>query len=152
MESGGAHKLQLKTVDQIGIVVKDIDKVIESWSSMFGIGPWTFRDISGTDAEGQSTKVRLAFTQLGPVQLELIQPMEGRIFHSDFLDTHGEGLHHLGFFVDDFEGEVANLLAQGVKVLSEGPGIYAYLDTGGPGGVIFELIKKSVMDEIRESG
>jgi len=54
MESGGTHKLQLKTVDQISIAVKDIDEVIETWSSMFGIGPWTFRDIGGTDAKGRS--------------------------------------------------------------------------------------------------
>ena len=143
-------KLQLEKVDQIGIVVKDIDKVIESWSSLFGIGPWTFMDFGGTDAEGRPWKVRLAFANLGRLQLELIQPVEGRMFHSEFLDTHGEGLHHLGFFVDDLDGEVANLLARGAKVLSEGPGSYAYLDTGGPGGVIFELIKKSVIEGIME--
>jgi len=144
-------KLQLETVDQIGIVVKDIDKVIESWSSLFGIGPWACRDFGGTDAEGRPWKVRLAFASLGPLQLELIQPVEGRIFHSAFLEEHGEGLHHLGFFVDDLDGEVSNLLAQGARVLSEGPGSYAYLDTGGPGGVIFELVKKSVIEGIRET-
>ncbi len=142
MESDEAHKLQLKTVDQVGVVVKDIDKVIESWSAMFGISRWTCIDNSGTDAKGQPVKLRLAFTRLGPVQLELIQPVEGRIFHSDFLDTHGEGLHHLGFYVDDLEGEVKNLIAQGTKILSARQGIYAYLDSSEPGGVIFELIKR----------
>ena len=78
MESGGTNKLQLKTVDQIGIVVKDIDKIIETWSSMFGIGPWTFRETAGSDAKGRSWKVRLAFAYLGPLQIELIQPVEGR--------------------------------------------------------------------------
>jgi len=148
MESSGTEKLQLKTVDQIGIVVKDADKVMESWSSMFGIGPWAVRDFSGADAEGRPMKVRLAFAYLGPLQLELIQPVEGRIFHSDFLDTQGEGLHHLGFFVDDLEGEVAKLVAQGAKVLNEGPGMFAYLDTGGPGGVIYELIRRGVVEDI----
>jgi len=145
MEKHQTHQLQLKSVDQIGIVVRDIDKVIASWSKLFGLGPWTFRDLGFKDAEGRPLKARLAFTSLGPVQLELIQPVEGRIFHSEFLDKHGEGLHHLGFFVDDFEGEVNNLLAQGAKVLSSGPGRYAYFDTGGPGGVIYELINKSVI-------
>lgn len=152
MESRGTHRLQLRAVDQIGIVVRDIDKVTESWSSMFGIGPWTIREFSGTDDQGRSSKVRLAFTYLGTLQLELIQVVEGRMFHSDFLDTHGEGLHHLGFSVDDLEGEVSGLVAQGARVLSEGPGTYSYLDTGGPGGVIFELISKPVMDEIRKEG
>lgn len=149
MQKRQTHQLQLKSVDQIGIVVRDIDKVIASWSKLFGLGPWIFRDLSFKDDEGRPLKARLAFASLGPVQLELIQPVEGRIFHSEFLDKHGEGLHHLGFFVDDFEGEVENLTAQGAKVLSSGPGRYAYFDTGGPGGVIYELINKSVMRAIQ---
>jgi len=142
MESGGTNKLQLKTVDQLGIVVKDIDKVIETWSSLFGIGPWTFRETAGTDAKGRSWKVRLAFAYLGPLQIELIQPVEGRIFHSRFLETVGEGLHHLGFYVDDVDGEAAKLMAQGAKILFTEPGRFAYMDSGGPGGVIFELITR----------
>jgi len=142
VESSKTHKLELKTVDQIGIAVKDIDKVIETWSSMFGIGPWTFRDIGGTDAKGRSWKARLAFAYLGPLQIELIQPLEGRIIQSRFLETFGEGVHHLGFYVNDVDGEVANLQAQGVKLLLTDPGNFAYLDSGEAEGVIFELIKR----------
>ena len=137
MESSKTHKLELKTVDQIGIAVKDIDKVIETWSSMFGISPWTFRDIGGTDTKGRSWKARLAFAYLGPLQIELIQPLEGRIIQSRFLETLGEGVHHLGFYVNDVDGEVANLQAQGAKLLLTDPGNFAYLDSGGGGGVIF---------------
>lgn len=142
MKSARTHKLHLKTVDQIGIAVKDADKVIESWSSMFGIGPWTFKDIGGTDAKGRPWKARLAFAPMGPLTIELIQPVEGRIFQSRFLEEHGEGIHHLGFYVDDVDKEAANLVAQGAKVLVTDPGRFAYLASGGPGGVIFELIKE----------
>ncbi len=137
-----ARKLELKNVDQIGIVVRDIDKVIESWSSLFGIGPWTYTELGGTDEKGRGGKARLAFAYLGPVKIELIQCIEGRIFHSDFLEKHGEGLHHLGFYVDDVDGEAANLVEQGCEVLSTMPGAYAYMGTSGPGGVIFEVIRK----------
>ena len=142
MESGGTNKFQLKTVDQIGIVVKDADKVIETWSSLFGIGPWTFQEMSGTDAKGRPWKAKMAFANLGTVQLELIECIEGRLFHSRFLEEHGEGIHHLGFYVDDVDGEAANLVAQGAKVLFANPGRFIYMDSGGPGGVIFELIKR----------
>jgi len=136
------HKLQLKAVDQIGIAVKDADKVIEKWSSMFGIGPWTFREIGGTDPKGRTWKARLAFANLGPLQIELIQPVEGRIVQSRFLETFGEGIHHLGFYVDDVDGEIANLQAQGAKLIVMDPGHFAYFESGGPGGVLFELIKR----------
>jgi len=143
MASPGTHKLQLKTVDQVSIAVKDIDKVVESWSPMFGIGPWTYTDIGGTDAKGRPWKARLAFAYLGPLQIELVQPVEGRIFQSRFLDTFGEGLHHLGFYVDDVDGEASNLVARGAKLLLTDPGNFAYLESGGPGGVIFELMRRA---------
>ena len=143
MESKKTHKLELNKVDQIGIAVKDIDKIIETWSSMFGIGPWTFRDIGGTDAKGHSWKARLAFAYLGSLQIELIQPVEGRIIQSRFLETCGEGVHHLGFHVNDVDGEVANLQAQGAKLLLMNSGNWAYLNSDETKGVIIELIKKS---------
>ena len=140
MESGKTPKLQLKTVDQISFAVKDIDKVIEAWSALYGIGPWTFREGGGTDAKGRPWKIRMAFAYLGPVQIELVQCTEGRIFQSRFLDTWGEGLHHVGFYVDDVDAEVSKLVAQGAKLLAHTPGRFAYFETGGPGGVIFELL------------
>ncbi|MBW2062217.1 MAG: VOC family protein [Deltaproteobacteria bacterium] len=142
MESHKSPALQLETVDQISVAVKDIDKVIEAWSAMFGIGPWTFTEIGGTDAKGRTWKARMAFAYLGPVQIELVQPTEGRIFQSRFLDTFGDGLHHLGFYVDDVDKEASKLVADGAKLLITDPGRFAYLDCGGPGGVIFELMKR----------
>ncbi len=135
-------RFQLKTVDQISFAVKDIDTVIEAWSSMYGFGPWTFSETSGTDAKGRPWKAKMAFTYLGPVQIELVQPAEGRIFQSRFIDTWGEGLHHLGFYVDDLDGEVSNLVSQGAKILIQTPGRFAYLDSGEPGGAIFELMQR----------
>ena len=143
-----AEKSEAKTVDQIGIVVKDIDKVIAIWSSLFGIGSWVFRDIDDIDTEGHPIKVRRAFGNLGPMQFELMQPVEGRTRVSEFLDTHGEGVHHLCFFVDDLETEVAQLVEQGAKVLETVKGRFAHVDTGGPGGVIFELLSRRRVSEL----
>ncbi len=140
--SNSTHQFQPKTVDQISYAVKDIDEVIKAWSSLYGIGPWTFRENGGTDAKGRPWKIRMAFADVGPVQIELVQCTEGRIFQSRFLDTWGEGLHHIGFYVDDVDAEAANLIAQGAKLLIQDPGHFAYLDAGGPGGAIFELMKR----------
>lgn len=142
MADSTTHKLELKKVNQIGIVVRDSDKVMESWSTLFGIGPWTVRDFETKDLEGHPAKVKLCFADLGGVQLELIEPVEGRAFHSLFLEEHGEGLHHLGFQVNNVDAEAENLVKQGAKVLSSLSGGYAYMDTGGPGGVIFEVIRR----------
>jgi methylmalonyl-CoA/ethylmalonyl-CoA epimerase len=142
MASPETQQLRLKEVAQISYAVKDIDRVIEAWSSIYGIEPWTFMESGGVDAKGRPWKIRMAFAYIGPMQIELVQCTEGRIFQSRFLDTWGEGLHHIGFYVDDVDAETAKLAAQGAKVLIQDPGMFAYLDAGGPGGAIFELMKK----------
>jgi len=84
----------------------------------------------------------MAFAYVGPLEVELVQRVEGRIFQSKFLDKWGEGVHHLGFFVDDVDAEVAKLTKDGAKLLIHDPGKFAYLDAGVPGGAIFELMQK----------
>ena len=137
MASSEKRKVKVETIDQIGIVVKDCEKVIETWERMFGIGPWTITTNTGTDSEGNPLELRLAFAYLGDLELELIEVVKGKIMHSEWLEEHGEGLHHLSFFVDDPDGEVAKLVEQGAEIMLQRPGQLAYLDCG-PGGVIFE--------------
>ena len=129
------QKAKLKEMNHIGIVVKDCDKVIESWSALFGMGPWTFREMGGG-----SVKLRVGVAHLGDIRIELIQPVEGKILHADYLEEHGEGLHHLGFYVDDVDAAAASLVEQGAKKLIDNPGNYVYVDTNEPGGVIFEIM------------
>jgi methylmalonyl-CoA epimerase len=142
MEKQEARELKLESIDQIGIVVRDIDKVIESWSKLLGIGPWNSTEMETTDRAGRKAKTRLAFANIGSLQIELIQSVEGRTFYADFLEKHGEGVHHLGIRVDDVGAETANLVKKGVKVLFGRPGRFAYLDTRSPGGVMYELIQR----------
>ena len=129
-------------MDHVSYAVTDIPKVVESWSRLYGIGPWTYRENGGKDAKGRPWKIRMAFANVGPLEIELVQCLEGRIFQSKFLDKWGEGVHHLGVFVDDVDAEAKKLVAQGANLLIHDPGQFAYLDAGGPGGAIFELMRR----------
>ena len=140
------QQLQLPGVGQIGVVVKDIDRAIAFYQSNFGLGPFDVMEIGAPNVwdrgEEKPIKARLAFADLGGVQLELIQILEGDSFHLEFLREHGEGIHHLGFIVKDFKAKLEQAKAMGFEVLQTGPlgRFYAYLDTRQPGGIIFELI------------
>lgn len=130
------------SIAQVSWAVKDIDRVVETWSKLYGFGPWTYRENSGVDAKGRPWKARLAFTHVGPLEIELVQCIEGRIFQSRFLETWGEGIHHIGWYVDDLDEAVKNLTAQGARLFVHDPGKFAYLDAGGVGGAVFELLAK----------
>ena len=140
------QQLQLPGVGQIGVVVEDLDRTMAFYQSAFGLGPFDIREVGAPNVwdrgEEKPIKARLAFATLGEVELELIQILEGDSVHLEFLREHGEGLHHLGFFVKDFQAKLEQAEALGFKVLQTDPfrQAYAYLDTREPGGIIFELI------------
>jgi methylmalonyl-CoA/ethylmalonyl-CoA epimerase len=140
------RQLQLPDVGQIGVVVENLDRTIAFYESVFGLGPFETMELEAPNVwdrgEEKHIKARLAFASMGQIELELIHILEGDSFHLEFLRKHGEGVHHLGFFVRDFEARLAQAKAAGFELLQTDPfdRFYAYLDTRRYGGVIFELI------------
>ena len=142
MTDNRVDQFKVKAIDQVSYAVKDIDKTVEAWSRLYDMGPWTYHENGGMDAKGRPWKIRMAFAQVGSVEVELVQCIQGRIFQSRFLDTWGEGVHHIGFKVHDVDEVVKTLVARGARLFLHDPGRFAYLDAGGPGGAIFELIQR----------
>jgi catechol 2,3-dioxygenase-like lactoylglutathione lyase family enzyme len=145
-------KTKLGPLAQVGVVVREIDKVVEFYSSTFGIGPWEIRDGESEAKVGGQTyvyKTRVAFAQLGPVTLELFEVREGRSpVHAQFLDKDREGVHHLGFYFSREEKEkvIADLAEKGVSVFQDShikpSGRTTFLDSAKTGGIFFELIER----------
>jgi methylmalonyl-CoA/ethylmalonyl-CoA epimerase len=143
--------LQLKRLVQIGIVVADRDQTTRLLTSLFGIGPfrlveWPDRAESKYYYRGaeEHIRIRQAFVQLGDVEVELIQPLEGRSGYSDFLDQTGGGIHHVLFEVSDIDPVIQELAKSGVTVLQSGTGIrpgtrWVLLDTREMLGFYVEL-------------
>jgi len=137
------------TLTQVGVVVKDVNKVVERLSSL-GIGPFEPKMLPPDRNEWfrgkpMDAEFNIQAARVGNVELELIQPLKGESPHKEFLETKGEGIQHVMFAVDDFEKELDRLTKQGVEVLLRakfpgGSGV-AYLDLGAANFVI-ELVQK----------
>lgn len=147
--------LRMPRVSQVGIVVRDMDKAIEYFDRVLGLGPWAVFEGEPVwcreNGEEVTYKGKMALAQAGQVQIELIQILEGRSLYSDVLGE-GEGIHHLGFFVRDFDERMRAVREAGIPVLQHAllkkHGLtieYAYLDTTENGGVITEYIKASFL-------
>ncbi|MGO8984256.1 MAG: VOC family protein [Terriglobales bacterium] len=143
--------VQLNRLVQIGIVVADRDRTTQLLTSLFGMGPfrfveWPDRPESQYFYRGvqENISIRQAFVQLGAVEIELIEPLEGRSGYRDFLDQTGGGIHHVLFEVTDIDPVLEKLALSGVKVLQSGTGIrpgtrWALLDTQELLGFLVEL-------------
>ena len=144
--------LHMPRLSQIGIYVKDMDASIAQYEEVFGIGPWLVLEGEteycmdrGREVE---VKGRIAMGYTGKVQLELINIVAGSNLYLDTMGGRDEGLHHLGFEVDNLEERLQACREAGIDVLQRGTlkqlGMtidYAYLDTLDSVGVILEFIQ-----------
>ncbi|NLW79381.1 MAG: hypothetical protein GXY32_08240 [Ruminococcaceae bacterium] len=119
----------IKKVLQIGIAVKDIEKTMETWEKVYGVGPWTLmtREIcsevfSDVKYYGKETPFELliAKADVAGVEIEFLQPVEGTGDnpYSDFIKAHGDGIHH-----------IAINHGEGFRTLVEGRGNPAQLNS-----------------------
>lgn len=146
---------QFKKCVQIGAVIRDVDHTIQVLTEVFGLGPWRVVDWpppDRTDIEEYyygkrvTFKARKAFADMGGVELELIQPIEGESIYTDFLREHGEGLHHIRFNVPEIEPVFAYLGQNEIQVSQMGSGLrpgtfWANFDTEKLVGFTLEVMK-----------
>lgn len=144
------------SVDQIGIVVRDLRSMVANLSNILGIEGFRIMEwpIDGVDpqatyhGEPGNYRLLLAFATIGNTQLEIVQPLEGQNIYSDFLEKHGPGLHHIRLTIPDFEEKSAALEASGIKNIASGTGVHvgskwSYFDTSQLlEGVVVELRKR----------
>ena len=150
MSEDKKKSIKLPPVEQVGIVVRDMNKAIEFYSTVFGLGPFQEMEYSleGVLYRGKPSgcRIKTATAQSGPIEIELIQVLEGETPHTEFLRDKGEGLHHLRFRVDDLDGKLAEYAEQGIEPVWQHSmpelGVsWAYLNTDTIGGTMIELIE-----------
>jgi methylmalonyl-CoA/ethylmalonyl-CoA epimerase len=141
--------LELGEVNQIGIVVKDIEKAMSNYSDIFGIAfpRVVIPDFYNKTYRGKPSdfRMKLALGMMGQLQIELIQVLQGKTIYEEFLERNGEGLHHFGFDVKNMDERIAGLQSLGIGVLQSGETAnakFAYLDTESLVGVIFEFLER----------
>ncbi len=81
---------------------------------------------------------------MGGMQLELIEPDDHPSTWKEFLDKHGEGIHHIALNVKGMKETVAYLENNGMPLVQKGEytgGRYAYIDSSDKLGMIIELLE-----------
>lgn len=145
----------IPVLNQVGIVVKDVDEVVQNYWNILGIGPWTILTmrmphIYDRVYRGKRGRfeMKVALAKVGPVELKLLQPLEGPDICSDFLAEHGEGGHHLQYRVDkktDVDEHVEIMNKQGFRSIMGGlvadNGSFNYIDATRALGTIWEVAK-----------
>lgn len=144
--------LGTEVICQIGMVVRDVKKTAAAFQEILGLpAPRTKETAPASETNiryrGKPTEARakLAFFQMGPqLNLELIEPIGGPSTWREFLDEHGEGVHHIAFRLKGMDQKLAHLTSHGLETVQTGDfkgGRYAYVDASDKLKVILELLE-----------
>jgi methylmalonyl-CoA/ethylmalonyl-CoA epimerase len=136
-------------VFQVAIVVRDLERAMETMTRTLGAGEFKMLE-SNTKKVFRSKPIepvhRIASASFGPVTVELIQPVSGESTYTEFLATHGQGVHHFGVVIEGaaaYEEALEHLTAAGHLSIQSGrkEGLsYDYMDTEKVLGTYLELV------------
>ena len=128
----------LKKMDHVAIAVNNLEEAAKFYQNVMGL---TLTGVEVVTAQ----KTKVGFLKIGEVHIELVQPAEHDSPLVKFLETKGQGIHHICFEVDDVEAEVKKYLEKGAIMVDQKPrpGAHntkvAFVHPKSSGGVLIEL-------------
>lgn len=130
----------LDRIYHLGYAVRDIGSAARFYEENFGADP------SEPEVVEEQGIVAVMF-RVGESRIELVEPTRPDSPVGRFLEKHGEGFHHVAFQVEDLEGALASLKANGVELIDESPRVgaggtrMAFVHPKGAFGVLTELVE-----------
>lgn len=104
----------IKKIDHIGMAVRSLAEARRFYEEVLGL-------VCEKVEVVESQKVRIAFFTVGGVHLELMEPTAVNSPIARFIETKGEGIHHIAYVVDDVMESLAQVKGQGCRLINDIP-------------------------------
>lgn len=136
-ELAGQHGLG--RINHVAIVVRDLDAALRVYRDALGL---PLQAVMPIPSDG----VRIAFLPVGDSKIELVEPTEPGTGIARYLESRGEGIHHVCFEVPDVAAALTRLDLAGVQLIDRAPrkgaeGPVAFIHPKACNGVLIELIE-----------
>jgi methylmalonyl-CoA/ethylmalonyl-CoA epimerase len=143
----------LTRIDHVGIACRDLDAAVGRYEATFGLQVVSLEvnEEQGVReamlAVGRAQLADFAAGDLRPGYVQLLEPLGPDTPVGRFLARRGEGLHHVGYGVQDIGQALDAIGVRGVRLLDERPrhgslgASIAFLHPADLGGVLTELVE-----------
>jgi len=126
----------LQKIHHVAVIVKDADQALGFYRDALGLHV-------SKDEVIEDQGVRGVLLEAGDGEIELIQPIREDTGVARFLQSKGEGLHHICFQSDDVAAQLEASKAQGIRVIDQSPrkglaGMICFLHPAASTGVLVE--------------
>ncbi len=132
---------ELTAIDHVAIAVHDLEAAIAYYRDTFG-AEVTHREVVERDG------VEEALLAVAGSYVQLLTPIRDDSPVAKSLATRGEGLHHVGYRVEDCAAALARVKAEGHRVIDEEPRpgsrgtTVAFLHPKSSFGTLIELVQE----------
>jgi methylmalonyl-CoA epimerase len=127
----------LTKIHHVGVVVSSADEAMKFYRDALGLEVTADRVI-------EDQGVRGVLLQIGGSEIELLEPTRGDTGIARFLETRGEGMHHICFESDDVDAELEGARQKGIELIDQKPrlglaGMICFLHPKSNHGVLVEF-------------
>ena len=134
-----AETCTVNNIDHVGVAIKDIDAALKLFQQVFGTPPSEVEELADQG-------VRATLIQVGQTRLELLEPLSEESAVGRFIQSRGEGLHHLALNVDDISSKLEVLKTLGVRLVDQEPreglsGSIAFVHPSSVFNMLTELVE-----------
>jgi methylmalonyl-CoA epimerase len=144
--AAGAHPVNqpstgVRRIDHVGVAVHDLPAASRFLTTLLHMD-------AAAPVDLPEQGVRVQFHTAGDDQIELLQPTAGGGALARFLERRGEGLHHVGYRVDDVAAVLEAVRAAGGRLIDEAPRpgsrgtTVAFVHPKGSLGTLIELVQE----------
>jgi len=151
------QRLMLSAPTHICMVVRDVERTAATYASEFGIGPFLIRQVHTPASRGvlhgvpQAYTLKFGYAKTPTVTIELVETVDGETHYREFLERHGEGIHHIGMRAPaPLDEELTRWRSQGIAPLQvnyrdDKRYGWAYMDTQAMLGAVIEIVCDPVL-------
>ena len=127
----------IKKIHHVGIVVRSADEAMKFYRDALGLHVSVDRVI-------EDQGVRGVLLEIGGSEIELLEPTRDDTGVAKFLESRGEGMHHICFESDDVDAELEVARQKGIQLIDEKPrlglaGMICFLHPKANHGVLVEF-------------
>jgi methylmalonyl-CoA epimerase len=126
-------------IHHVAVIVRDLEASLGLYHDKLGLDVDAVMDMA-------YDHVTIGFLPVGEAKIELVQPTDNTTGSARFLETKGEGFHHVCFEVPDVQAALERLAALGLVLIDAAPrkggeGPVAFIHPKSCHGVLVELIE-----------
>ena len=104
----------LTEIDHVAIAVRDLDAAVAYYADTYGVDV-DHRELVERDG------VEEALLKVADSYVQLLTPIRDDSPVAKWMEKRGEGIHHIGYRVDDCAAALDRVKAQGHQVIDEAP-------------------------------